>query len=126
MTWSPNCEKFIYVAKRKTSNESEGFEKFLEMENFGEKLQNVKEPIFCLIDVKTLKLELIQISLESNFIAQPAFIDNDSIVFMGIQVGAKKLGLTYIYCRPTAIYEMDLSSKSIGKSLNGQIFRYSC
>lgn len=114
-TWNPECEKFIYLAEKKPTENEQKFNNFIEKETFGERLQNVKEPILCLFEVKLMKIvEVIQLESSPFFAAQPAFIDNDSIVFMGIQRGAKKLGMTYIYCRPTSIYTMTLSSKSIG------------
>lgn len=112
--WSSDCQKFIYVAEKKPSEEEIKFSKYIEKENFGERLQNVKEPIFCLFEVKTMKIGVIEMDSKAYNIAQPAFIDTDSIVFMGIQCGAKKLGMTYIYCRPTSIYTMNLRDNSVG------------
>ena len=118
LAWSPNNEKFIYVSEKKFSEDLKGFSKYAEKENFGERLQNVKEPVLCLLNIKSLEIEVIDPNqldqLNSCFIAQPAFIDDESIVFMGIKVGAKKLGMTYIYCRPTSIYTMNLATKLIG------------
>jgi hypothetical protein len=45
--------------------------------------------------------------------AQPVFIDEDNVTHMGILNSSKRLGMTYIYCRPTAIYQTSISS---GKS----------
>ena len=119
MAWSLNYEKFIYVAEKKFPEDLKGFSKYAEKENFGERLQNVKEPVLCLLNIKSLEIEVIDPNqldqLNSCTTAQPAFIDDESIVFMGIQVGAKKFGMTYIYCRPTSIYTMNLTTKLIGK-----------
>lgn len=119
LAWGPNNEKFIYVAEKKFPEDLKGFSKFADKENFGERLQNVKDPVLCLLNIKSLTIEVIDPNqldqMNSCFIAQPAFIDDESIVFMGIQVGAKKLGMTYIYCRPTSIYTMNLTTKLIGK-----------
>lgn len=63
-----------------------------------------------------MKIEVIQLDFKAIgfYVAQPAFINNNSIVFMGIQCGAKKLGMTYIYCRPTSIYTMNLIDNFVG------------
>ncbi len=36
---------------------------------------------------------------------------------MGIDVGSKKLGMVYIFCRPTSIYTLNLSDKVASKHL---------
>ena len=92
LAWSPSGAKFIYVAEKKSPEDLKDFSKFIEKENFGERLQNVKEPIFCLFDAKFMKIDVIESVLDSCFIAQPAFIDDESIALRGIHVGAKKLG----------------------------------
>ena len=103
------------MAERKNENEksSSDFTKFAEIENFGERLQNIKQPAMCCLNLKDLKVNLIDIPYEGEarlFPAQPAFVDEDCLVFMGIDVGSRKLGMTYIYCRPTAIYLFNLLS----------------
>lgn len=68
------------------------------------------------MQIKVIKLDSKSLSFH---VAQPSFIDNDSIVFMGIQSGAKKLGMTYIYCRPTSIYTMNLNDNNSLGNLKG-------
>lgn len=114
-SWSPNIDKFIYVSEKKQLDEPKGFSKFIEKENFGERLQSVKEPILCLFDLKTMKIETIEPDINSIYVSQPVFITNDSIAFMGIKVGSKKLGMTYIYCRPSVICTMNLTIRITGK-----------
>ena len=97
--------------------------KYLENENFGEKLQNIVEPVVCVFEVLKLKSRVLKFEFtdevnesenESNsnsndnkikiYPAQPVFGKGNEIFFTGIKVGSRKLGMTYIYCRHCAIY----------------------
>lgn len=115
-SWNENGTRFIYVAEEKIE-EMKDHLKFVEVENFGERLQNVKEPVICYFDLITNIIKVLDIEYEEDcagkgkvkkYPAQPVFIDDDNIVFMGIDVGSKKLGMVYIYCRPTSIYKLNL------------------
>lgn len=121
-SWSESGGKFSFIGeKKKDLLKDEEFYKFAEVENFGERLQTVKEPVLCVLTIATHKLEVIEINWPEEiqglirYPAQPVFINEDSLIFMGIDVGSKKLGMTYIYCRPTAIYLLSLSSKQASK-----------
>lgn len=98
------------------------FKGFVEVENFGERLQATKEPILCIFNMANFKVEVIEIEYKvcgcdgvRRFPAEAVFVDENSVIFMGIDVGSKKLGMTYIYCRPTSIYLMKLTDKVAGK-----------
>jgi hypothetical protein len=109
---------FSYISEKKNSGK-EGeiidFQKFSEVENFGERLQTIKVPVICLLNLKSLKVETFEVKnfdgAVTRYPAQPSFVNDDSLVFMGIDVGSKKLGMTYIYCRPTSIYRLNLEDK---------------
>ena len=103
-------------------------EKFADVENFGERLQNINEPVLILFDLLNLKPELLNIKYYNEtetetetekgiikYPAQPAFIDTGSVVFMGIDVGSRKLGMSYIYCRSTSIYRLNLQQSIASK-----------
>ena len=105
-------------------DEGEGdIRKFVEVENFGERLQKIKEPVLCILNIENLKVEVVEIEYKEcgcdgvcRFPAQAVFVDQNSVIFMGINVGTKKLGMTYIYCRPTSIYLMKLNDKVASKN----------
>lgn len=89
----------------------------MEVENFGERLQTIREPVLCLLNMKSFQVEVIDILYSGDcdilrYPAQATFVNDESLVFMGINVGSKKLGMTYIYCRPTSIYYMKLAEKT--------------
>ena len=115
-SWSPTGDSFIYVAEKLESQDSQSsilLSKYLDKENFGERLQEVRMPAMFILNVKTLKVTEMKVSVESSykiFPAQPVFIDEENIVFMGIPNLSKQLGMTYIFCRPTSIFSMRLSS----------------
>ena len=73
--------------------------------------------------MQNLKIDIIDFADENRanstkkYPAQASFVDEEKVVLMGIDVGSKKLGMTYIYCRNTAIYELDLKSKNFGKMI---------
>lgn len=113
--WNFEGTKFVYVAEKKKSEVSiKDFSKYLENENFGEKLQNVKEPVICVLDISKLKARVLDFKfVESTsekslpnqiFPAQPIFGNENEIYFTGIAVGSRKLGMSYIYCRHSVIY----------------------
>lgn len=114
-SWSDNQEKFAFIGEKK-SLDSKDFSKFVEIENFGERLQSVKDPVLCVLTISSRSIQLIDISYSDNIEgsvrcpAQPVFANDNSIVFMGIDVGSKKLGMTYIYCRSSSIYHLNLSN----------------
>lgn len=131
-SWSPSGEKFLYISEKKSNEgEEKDFKKFVEVSNFGERLQTTKEPVLCLLDVVNYKVEVLGVQYEGScdcerdgamrYPAQATFVNDDSLVFMGIDVGSKKLGMTYIYCRPTSIYLMNLSDKAASNTQENQI-----
>lgn len=82
-------------------------------------MQNIVEPVVCVLEVLKLKSRVLEFEfteeineIESNFNenkikiypAQPIFGNGNEIFFTGIKVGSRKLGMTYIYCRHSAIY----------------------
>lgn len=113
----------MYISEKQKGKEVEekDFTKFVEVEGFGERLQNIKEPVLCLLNVTSQEVKIIDIKYgcDSNntvdvlrYPAQAMFVNDDSLVFMGVNVGSKKLGMTYIYCRPTLIYYMKLGENN--------------
>lgn len=120
-SWSPKGDKLLYISEKITGEkEIKNFNKFVEVENFGERLQTTKEPVLCLLDVVNFNVKVIEVDYEDccecdgvvKYPAQAAFVNDESLVFMGIDVGSKKLGMTYIYCRQTSIFFMNLSDKT--------------
>lgn len=101
----------MYVAERKR-DEQKGFEKFVYAEHFGEKLSTIIDPVLCVLDLETCKVNVLsQVDMNDIFPSQPVFGDDDTIYFSGIEVGSKRLGMSYIYCRPSAIYRASVSSQ---------------
>lgn len=77
----------------------------------------MKEPVLCIFEASTLKFTILDIKYQEQgtikYPAQQMFIDEESLVFMGIDVGSKKLGMTYIYCRNSGIYHLKLSTNDL-------------
>ncbi len=104
MAWSPSCSKFMYVAEKKREEQNE-FEKFMFSEHFGEKLSSITDPVICILDIETCFVKILKLGIsDSVFPSQPVFTDEQTIFYTGIEVGSKKLGMSYIYCRASSIY----------------------
>lgn len=122
-SWSPNGNNFCYMAEKIIKDSGDlnlKYSKFYDDESFGERLQNVKEPVICHLNLISMKVDVIDFEIDSSnsrriklYPAQISFLNDETLVFMGIDVGSKKLGMTYIYCRQTAIYELELKSKKM-------------
>ena len=111
--WSPSASKFIYVAERKRK-EQNGFEKFILVEHFGEKVFSVTDPVVCVLDLESFSVKVVDlVNFEHSFPSQPVFVNYDTICFTGIEIGSKKLGMTYIYCRNSSIYSAKLEDGSV-------------
>lgn len=81
-------------------------------------MQTVKQPVICILSTETFEVKVLDLKFtkdqEQNngvklFPSQPVFTTDNELVFTGISVGSKKLGLTYIYCRPSAIYSININ-----------------
>lgn len=111
MSWSPNGNSLMYVAERKVP-EKKGFEKYTLQESFGERLNNIRETVVCVLDVEKSEVSVLDLNLTQDYVpSQPVFADDSTVFFTGIQIGSKKLGMFYIYCRPTVIFMHDLNKK---------------
>jgi hypothetical protein len=111
--WSPSGKQFMYVAEKKRI-EQRGFEKFVHVEYFGEKLFLINDPVICVLNLEIFSVNVLNLDVPQNiFPSQPVFANEDTIFFNGIEVGSKKLGMTYIYSRNTSIYRANFGAVSI-------------
>lgn len=102
-SWSPTGRQFVYVAEE-WRDEATSHDKYVATESFGERLQSVKRPVLCCLHVDRLEIRTFPLaSGESLVPAQPVFGTEETLYFVGIRLGARKLGMTYIYCRHSAI-----------------------
>ena len=72
-------------------------------------ITNVKEPALCLLNIKSLEIEVIDPNqldqLNSCFIAQPCvYWMMNQLCLWESKLVPEASGLTYIYCRPKSIY----------------------
>jgi hypothetical protein len=106
LSWSPDGRYFLYHAEELPA-ESADFGKFRHVESFGEKLQDFRNTCLVRLDLQECKVEKLVLKFPLAGEAQPlqaTFLDSQRIIFTGLRVGSRKLGQTFIYCRPTAIY----------------------
>lgn len=111
--WSPSGKRFMYVAEKKRT-EQKGFEKFIHVEHFGEKLFVISDPVICVLNLEIYSIKVLDLDVPKNtFPSQPVFASEDTVFFTGIEVGSEKLGMTYIYCRNSSIYCANFGDGSI-------------
>ena len=135
LEWSHDENKIVYVAEKKKNksvsffeqgkceskkedcDKSEG-EKYVFEESWGELLNEVINPVICVLDLKKKKLQILEdVTPEDISPAQPQFRGNDVIVFEGIKKTPFRLGRIYCVNRESQMYSLIIKDSSQAKAL---------
>ena len=135
LEWSLDENKIVYVAEKKKNksvsffeqgkceskkedcDKSEG-EKYVFEESWGELLNEVINPVICVLDLKKKKLQILEdVTPEDISPAQPQFRGNDVIVFEGIKKTPFRLGRIYCVNRESQMYSLIIKDSSQAKAL---------
>jgi len=131
LSFSPDESKLIYVAEKKlksesyfkdanlfndetkkddTKNEVSKGNEYEYKEEWGEQLVGLKHTCVCILTLKPeLKMKIVE--LPDQTLAQPFWIDAQTIGFIAFQEKPRRLGLVYCYNRLNYLYKCRLAAK---------------
>ena len=135
LDWSQDESKIVYVAEKK-KNESVSFfeqgkcetkkedcdksegDKYVFEESWGELLDEVINPVICVLDLNEKKLRILEdVVPEDISPAQPQFQGNDVIFFEGIKKTPFRLGRIYCVNRESQMYSLNIKDSSQANTL---------
>jgi len=124
LEWSPNETSLLYLAEtlskgkpffseesidEKTSSKDEG-DQYVWQESWGEQLEGLSHTCVCVLDTLNNEFKPRVIEQKGTTFAEPFWINEDKIGFIGWEEEPRRLGLIFCPIRQNYLYTLDLTN----------------